>query len=162
MAGSDSVGDRGRPEHPQLRQLALLSRWLDDIIRLPGGYRIGLDGIIGLIPGAGDAVGAVASSVLIGQAAQLGVPSGVLLKMLGNVLLDAFIGAIPILGDIFDFAWKANLKNFRLLERNIGQSSVGERGRKRLAYVIMALVALALLAVVGLVYLLLLMLADIF
>lgn len=162
MSRTDSNGNRQDHERPELRNMDLLSRWLDDIIRLPGGFRVGFDGIIGLIPGLGDVIGAVASSVIIGQAAQLGVPTGVLLKMIVNVLIEAFIGTIPVLGDLFDFTWKANLKNFELLERHMGQASVGEKGRKRLAYIIMAVVTLAILAVIVLVYLIIMMLVRLF
>ncbi|WP_303904623.1 DUF4112 domain-containing protein [Thiohalomonas denitrificans] len=162
MSRTDSKRDRETPERPELRHADLLSRWMDDIVRLPGGFRIGLDGIIGLIPGVGDAAGAVVSSVIVGQAARFGVPAGVLLRMIGNILIETIIGSIPVLGDLFDFAWKANLKNFDLLKRHMGEASVGERGTQRLAYTIMAVVALAILAVIALVYLFVLMLAKLF
>ena len=141
-------------EAREIRRLLGYARWLDDIIRLPGGYRIGLDGIIGLIPGAGDIIGGIASSFIIAQAARLGVPTGVLLRMVGNVLVDSVIGLVPILGDLFDMAWKANLRNLQLLERHAGRSSMGERGQTRLAWLVGALVVLIIVGFVALGWLL--------
>ncbi len=92
-----------------------LSWLLDESIPLPGGYRIGLDGFLGLIPGVGDFIGGLLSSVLIYKANQIGVPRMVLMRMIINMLIDSTVGAIPILGDIFDFVWKANKRNANLL-----------------------------------------------
>lgn len=92
-----------------------LSWLLDESIPLPGGYRIGLDGFIGLIPGIGDFIGGLLSSVLIYKANQIGVPRMVLMRMIINMLIDSTVGAIPVLGDIFDFVWKANKRNANLL-----------------------------------------------
>lgn len=93
-----------------------LAWWLDSSIPLPGGYRIGLDGIIGLIPGVGDIVGGGLSSWILYQGYQQGVPKFILARMLINVFVDAVVGAIPIAGDLFDFFWKANQRNAALLE----------------------------------------------
>lgn len=104
----DRLRDRQR-----LERLAWL---LDSSIYIPGlRVRIGLDGLIGLFPGFGDTVGALASSWIISEAARLGVPRAVLLKMAFNVAVDAVFGAVPLVGDLFDFAWKANLRNVALL-----------------------------------------------
>ena len=99
------------------REIAAFGRFLDSSIRLPGGYRIGWDGIIGLVPGIGDAVGFGLSGYLVWRASQLGVPRATLARMLGNVAFETVIGAVPVLGDAFDFAFKANNRNVRLLER---------------------------------------------
>lgn len=90
---------------------------LDESIPLPGGYRIGLDGFIGLIPGVGDFISGLLSSVLIFKANQIGVPRTILLRMIINMLIDSTFGAIPVVGDIFDFVWKANKRNANLLAR---------------------------------------------
>ncbi|MDX1574307.1 MAG: DUF4112 domain-containing protein [Methylophaga sp.] len=92
-----------------------LSWLLDESIPLPGGYRIGLDGFLGLIPGVGDFIGGLLSSALIYKANQIGVPRTILMRMIINMLIDTTIGAIPVLGDIFDFVWKANKRNANLL-----------------------------------------------
>lgn len=92
-----------------------LSWLLDNSIRLPGGYRIGLDGFIGLIPGLGDFISGLLSSLVIINANQLGVPRTILFRMVINVLIDTVLGSLPLLGDVFDFIWKANQKNSALL-----------------------------------------------
>lgn len=91
---------------------------LDARFRLPGtGIRVGYDAILGLVPGAGDIIsGAIASYGLI-AGYRLGAPAAVLFRMLGNIALDTVVGAIPILGDLFDIGWKGNLRNLALLER---------------------------------------------
>ena len=89
---------------------------LDESIPLPGGYKIGLDGIIGLIPGIGDFISGLLSSAIIYKAHQLGVPRMILGKMIINMIFDTVIGAIPIVGDLFDFIWKSNRRNVALLE----------------------------------------------
>ncbi|WP_341232159.1 DUF4112 domain-containing protein [uncultured Methylophaga sp.] len=92
-----------------------LSWFLDESITLPGGYKIGLDGFIGLIPGIGDFIGGLLSSVIIYKAHQLGVPRMILGRMVINMMVDTVLGAIPLAGDIFDFVWKANKRNATLL-----------------------------------------------
>lgn len=112
---------RGVPEsdsraEKRLRRLAWL---MDSSIPLPGGYRIGLDGLVGLIPGIGDAAGALVSSYIVVEAGRLGAPKSLLVRMGFNVLLETLIGTVPLLGDLFDFVYKANLRNVRLLEQHV-------------------------------------------
>lgn len=95
---------------------AILARLLDSAIPLPGGFRIGLDGIIGLIPGVGDAITGLFSLLILQEAYKRRVPKMILVRMAINILIDTLVGAIPILGDIFDFFWKANTKNIQLLD----------------------------------------------
>lgn len=93
-----------------------LAWYLDNSIRLPGlNVRVGIDALVGLIPGIGDTIGAIMSSYILSEAARLGAPKSILLKMAFNIAVDAFAGALPILGDLFDFGWKANQRNARLL-----------------------------------------------
>jgi hypothetical protein len=101
----------------RMRRLRSLAWLLDNSIPLPGGYRIGLDPIIGLVPGLGDAIGALFSAFIINEARSLGAPRSILLRMIGNVALETVIGAIPFAGDIFDAAFKANTRNLALLAR---------------------------------------------
>lgn len=97
-------------------QLRALARLMDNAIEIPGtGWRIGLDPILGLFPGAGDAVSLLVSAYIVAAARRLGVPRRVLARMVGNIALDAVVGAVPLLGDIFDAAFKANVRNLRLL-----------------------------------------------
>lgn len=103
------------------RNLDLLSHLLDDFLRIPGTQiRFGLDGIIGLIPGIGDVLGAMASWIIILAAWLRGVPKVTLARMLANVAIETVVGTVPVLGDAFDIAWKANRRNFALLERAAG------------------------------------------
>ncbi|MDR4513872.1 DUF4112 domain-containing protein [Nitrosomonas sp.] len=97
----------------KLNRLAWL---LDNSIRIPGtDIRFGLDGLIGLIPGFGDAIGAVISTHILNQAAQMGAPKSLLIRMGFNIGLDALLGIIPVIGDLTDFVFKANHRNVQLL-----------------------------------------------
>ena len=89
---------------------------LDECISLPGGYRIGLDGILGLVPGVGDIATSGISSFLIYKAYKQNVPKLIMFKMLINIILDTVLGSVPFVGDLFDFAWRSNTKNAYLLE----------------------------------------------
>lgn len=131
----------------EIRRLAWL---LDDAIRLPGGFRVGLDGIVGLIPGIGDVLGLAASSYIIIRARSFGVPGVVLARMIGNVALEFVVGTIPILGDLFDFAYKANRRNLALMERYL----VDERRVRRSSRGIIVAVTAAGLALLALLLLL--------
>ncbi|SFD97352.1 DUF4112 domain-containing protein [Nitrosomonas sp. Nm166] len=103
-------------------KLNRLAWWMDNSFRVPGTQmRFGVDGLIGLIPGIGDALGALISSHIMSQAAQMGVPKSILLKMAFNVGLDALLGIIPVIGDVSDFIWKANQKNVKLLSDYLEQ-----------------------------------------
>lgn len=94
-------------------------RWLDDGVRIPGtDFRFGLDPIIGfLLPGAGDAVTGVGSGSLFVLAIKERVPTVVLMRMVVNIVIDVLVGAIPIVGDLFDAFWKSNRKNLDLIEK---------------------------------------------
>ena len=99
--------------------LARLAWLLDDLFRIPGTQRrIGLDGLLGLIPGVGDAVTTLISAVIVARAWQAGVPRRVVAKMLANIAVDGVVGSVPLVGDLFDFGWKANRKNLELLRRH--------------------------------------------
>jgi hypothetical protein len=95
---------------------------MDSAIRVPGTeFRVGLDALVGLLfPGGGDAIGALPALLLLGLALRNGVPSVIVLRMLLNIAIDALLGAIPLLGDLFDAAYRANEKNLELLERHGG------------------------------------------
>jgi len=96
--------------------LDILSHLLDDFIKVPGtSIRFGLDGIVGLIPGIGDILGGVASCIIIVAAWARGIPYVTLIRMVANVAIEVGIGTIPLLGDAFDIAWRANRRNYALL-----------------------------------------------
>jgi hypothetical protein len=104
------------PPNPRLQRVRFLANLLDTCITLPGGFRIGIDPILGLIPGVGDVIGVALSLYLLREAAKLGVPKWVILRMVGNVALEGLIGIVPVLGDAFDAVFKANVRNLRLIE----------------------------------------------
>lgn len=111
-----AADEAGRPD--AVRTAWRIAKLLDETFTVPGtDLRVGIDGLIGLIPGIGDALGAALSSSVLFIAARAGVSTSVLLRMAGNVLVELAVGAIPVVGDLFDFAWKANRKNAELLER---------------------------------------------
>ena len=149
-AGSTSTAER-------LQRLRALAWMLDNSIPLPGGYRIGLDAIIGLIPGIGDAVGALISAYIVNEARTMGAPRSVLLRMMSNVMIETIIGSIPFAGDIFDAAFKANSRNLALLAR-YQLDPVGSRRGSRLfvagfflllAACVSLMIAIPILVVIG-------------
>jgi hypothetical protein len=116
----------------QVERLRTLSRLLDSAIRVPGTqHRFGIDAIIGLVPGIGDAIGAIFSAFIVFQAARLGASTPTLVRMMGNVALDTIVGEIPLLGDLFDAGWKANTRNMALLEAHLQRPVSTARGSRR-------------------------------
>jgi hypothetical protein len=103
----------------EIARLRALAWMLDTSIPLPlpfaKNFRIGLDAIIGLIPGVGDVLGGLLSSIIVLEAWRFGAPKRTLARMGFNVLAEVVVGAVPFLGDIFDASWKANVRNLRLM-----------------------------------------------
>ncbi len=108
-----------------------LSRLMDTAIPLPGGYRIGWDGIIGLVPGIGDVAGMLVSLYIVAGAKRSGASGATLIRMLLNVGIEALIGAVPIIGDLFDLAFKANTRNMDILNRQLDQPTATARQSQR-------------------------------
>ncbi|MEA2707124.1 MAG: hypothetical protein QOH22_1912 [Gemmatimonadaceae bacterium] len=133
----------------RVRRVRTVARLLDNAISIPGtSWKLGLDPIIGLIPGVGDMVGAVLSGYIVLEAVRAEVPTFTLARMLVNVGVDTLLGAVPALGDVFDAAWKSNTMNVALLERHL--MSTGSVPTKRSSVVgVMALALIALLLIVG-------------
>jgi hypothetical protein len=102
---------------PWVRQLAHL---MDDGIRI-GSFSIGLDPLLGLMPGIGDLLGAMISMLIVARAVQAGIPRVAVARMLANIAIDTLVGSIPLLGDAFDFGWKANLKNVQIYEQALSR-----------------------------------------
>ena len=128
MSTGDSSAGARRTSSPSFGAVSKFAYWLDAGIRIPGtNFRFGLDPIIGLIPGAGDAAGAVLAGWILVEAIRLGASRATVIRIAGNVALDAAVGAVPLLGDIFDFVWKANLRNVALLERHLAAPDRAER-----------------------------------
>lgn len=134
-------------ESGAVRRLDSLAYLLDDSIPIPGtGRRVGLDAVIGLVPGVGDAAGSLLSAYIVVEAARLGAPLPVLLRMVLNVGVEALVGAVPFLGDLFDAWWKANDRNVRLLRKSV---TAPDAARRSSAAVLLAVVVLLLLVLGG-------------
>lgn len=111
-----------------MRRVDALAHLLDNSIPVPGtGMRFGLDAVIGLVPGVGDAAGAVLSGWIVLEGARLGAGFTVIVRMLLNIAIETVVGAIPFLGDLFDAGWKANVRNIRLLHRAIDAPGAARR-----------------------------------
>jgi NAD/NADP transhydrogenase beta subunit len=111
-----------QPSARGLRDVERLAKLMDAQFALPGtSFRFGLDGILGLIPGAGDLSGFAVSAYMLVIMARNGASGYVMARMVLNVLLDAIIGAIPFAGDIFDFFFKANMRNLRLMQQHYSE-----------------------------------------
>lgn len=112
-------GQEGVPLDGPLAGLKILAHLLDSAIRIPGlNVRVGLDALLGVIPGLGDVGTSLMSLLILKEANRRGVSRVTMTRMTVNLVIDAAMGAIPVLGDAFDIYWKANEKNVRLLERH--------------------------------------------
>jgi len=119
--------------------------WLMDRSISLGGVRIGLDPLIGLVPGFGDVFSSLISTVIIVQAHRAGVPKATVIRMMVNVGVDTAVGAVPVVGDVFDFAWKANTRNLELYRRAVrGQRRPGQDW----AFLALILICLAVLVAI--------------
>ena len=134
------------------RRLQRVAWLLDNSIPLPGTrFRIGLDAILGLVPGLGDVLGVLLSTYIVREAARLGAPRSVLTRMAWNVTIEGVVGMVPFFGDVFDAAWKANQRNYMLLEQHLADP----RGAARSSRWFVALLTIGivvfvlLLAVIG-------------
>jgi hypothetical protein len=129
-----------------LRRIRQISHLLDNAIPIPGTrYRIGLDPILGLIPGGGDLVGSIFSGYVVFKSAQMGVPQEVLVKMAANIVFDTVAGTVPVAGDLLDVAWKANVKNIELLDAHLGSPVPS----KKADWLFVAALLLGLMLIIG-------------
>ena len=109
---------KGRAE--RIARLDRLTTLLDTAFVIPGTrFRFGVDGLIGLVPGLGDAVTTGLSLWIVYEAHQIGAPKHVIARMLGNVAIDGVVGAVPLAGDVFDVLWRANRRNMRILREHL-------------------------------------------
>jgi hypothetical protein len=123
---------------------------MDRSVPVGFGKSVGLDGILGLVPGLGDVAGALISTALIVWAWRAGVRKVSVFRMAGNILVDTVIGSVPVLGDLFDFAYKTNTRNFAIIR----ESLAGQRDTRQ-DWIFLALVGLALFAAIAIPLLLL-------
>lgn len=112
----------------KIQHLQAYARLLDESIPVPGtAMRIGLDPLLDLIPGVGDVLGVIASAYIVMVAYQMRLPRVTLLRMAVNLGVDALVGAVPVIGAVFDAGWKANMRNVALIERHAHQAQAGRR-----------------------------------
>jgi hypothetical protein len=136
----------------RIADVEAVARWLDYAFVLPGGFRYGLGGFIGLIPGLGDIIDAIFSLYIVGRAVQLGIPRVTVLRMVVNVGIESIGGALPFIGALFDTVFKANRRNYQLLRIHMADRHT--QTRKDWIFVILA-AAIALAGVAIPVYLIL-------
>lgn len=143
-------------------ELETLARWMDNVFEIPGTrIRFGLDPLLGLLPGLGDLLTTLVSLYILGAARRYGVPRVTLLRMAANIAIDAALGAVPFLGDVFDLFWKSNAKNVALLQRHVRATPAEQRRAAGgdwlflagLIVLLLLLLAGALAAAYGLIYL---------
>ena len=127
-----------------------IARVMDGVVPLPGGARVGLDAIIGLVPGFGDLAGAAASSFIVLIAIRAGASRAAVIRMVGNIAVDTVVGSVPLLGDLFDFGWQSNFRNVAIMERDLGATGVRRHTSKA---VLLVIVLGTLVALAGLAYL---------
>ena len=137
-----------KPVEPLFRWIALL---MDDLLRLPGTkFRIGIDPLIGLIPGIGDTGSALVSALALIQAARQGLPKIILARMSVNILLNELIGIVPVVGDAFSFWFKSNARNYQLIKQYTSGGGLSKKARRGdWIFVIGVLVALGLIVGAG-------------
>lgn len=115
------------PEEKLVNSIESLARLMDSQFDVPGTkLNLGLDTLIGLVPGIGDTIGLAVSGYIVAKAAQLGVRKRTLARMSYNIGIDWLIGLIPLIGDLFDWGWKANNKNAELMRKHLEQNIINQ------------------------------------
>ena len=155
-ARSASRGARGPSVQDAERRIAFVARVLDDLVTIPGTRQgVGLDSVVGLIPGVGNLASAAVGAWIIVEAARFRLPGVVLVRMVVNTAVDLLIGAIPLIGDVFDVVFKSNTRNLALFRRHATNpaASTAEH-RLFLAAVVLVFVGLLWLALLALGWLL--------
>jgi hypothetical protein len=150
MTGKNASALTPERRHTQVeieQSLDQLSRWMDGLFRIPGtGWRFGLDAIVGLIPGVGDTVSTLTGFYILAAGVRYRVSKVTLLRMGVNIGVDYLFGAIPVIGDLFDMAWKSNQRNVELLRRRATVSAEDAHSGRTSDWLFVGLVMLALLA----------------
>ncbi len=129
-----------------LRRVRRLSHLLDNAFPIPGtSYRIGLDPLLGLLPGGGDFLGATLSAYIVLEGARLGLPRHILGQMVTNIIFETIAGSVPVLGDLVDATWKANAKNIAIMEE---QLNVPRQSKQKTDWLFLTLLFAGLVLVV--------------
>jgi hypothetical protein len=159
MALSKSIAERGvralatpaRAERADVeRSLEQLSRAMDGLFRIPGtGWRIGLDALVGLIPGVGDFATTAVSLYILTAGVRYRVPKVTLLRMASNIAVDYLLGAVPVVGDLFDAAWKSNQMNVELLKQRASVTPEEARHGRLSDWLFLGVIMLGLLVLLA-------------
>jgi hypothetical protein len=124
----DAIKKAGPTREDAIARVTVVAKLLDSAFFIPGlNRRVGLDAVLGLIPGVGDAISAALASYIIWEARQLGLPRWKIARMIGNVAVDTAVGAIPFAGDVFDVFYKSNERNLRIIHEHLGMPKRGPR-----------------------------------
>lgn len=141
------------PDHqgPGVPELELIARWMDSVFQIPGvGVRFGLDSLLGLIPGLGDAATSLVSLYILQAAQRRGVSRLTMTRMAFNIIADFAVGSIPLVGDVFDVYWKANQWNVELLRQHVADNPTEKRHLRRSDWLFFAgMIVLVILSLVG-------------
>ncbi|WP_435067495.1 DUF4112 domain-containing protein [Haloplanus sp. C73] len=141
--GSESV--RLAVSDPDINRLLDVGRLLDDSIRIPGtSYRVGVEPLIGLLPVVGDAAGVAFSAYVLAVTVRSGAPRATVARVACILWIDAIVGTIPVVGDLFDAYWKANLRSARLLETRLADPASAAADRRYLRRLVAAVAGLSL------------------
>jgi hypothetical protein len=145
--GDRSAGARRAETAPELRTARRLARLLDDAVRVPGtSFSVGLDPVLGLLPGLGDAAATLLGLGVVLLGARAGLSPATLVRMLAVLLIDAAVGSLPVVGDLFDAGFRANRRNVALFERRLGDPAGGRRDGLALLTVAVGAILVTLLA----------------
>jgi len=145
-------GERDARGRRELERLRALARLFDQAFKVPGtNWRFGIDALFGLVPGLGDVIGALVAVYALRVARTLRAPGAIQLHMLSNIAIDALVGTVPVIGDLFDFVYKAQTRNLALLETWIqSPDHAARRSRRSLVFVPLAILAVfALMTATG-------------
>ena len=136
------------PQSKSAKELETIANLLDSVFEIPGvRIRFGIDALLGLLPGLGDTASTFASIYILQAATRYGVSRVTLARMTLNIVVDLVVGALPIIGDLFDVYWKANKKNVELLRRHVEANPVTERSLNRSAGLFVAGMIALILAI---------------
>jgi Domain of unknown function (DUF4112) len=155
---SEIISSAHEAQRLKLARLRTVSDLWDRAFGIPGTqWRLGLESLVGLLPVGGDVVGLGISIYILWQVVQFKLPKTLLLRMVFNIAVDALVGAVPILGDLFDMTWKANTKNVNLLESHLQEPIKSRSADRRFLWLLfggllIALIALSAFAMVVLVW----------
>ncbi len=151
MAKRSPTTPGNQPQTAKVRELRKLSDLLDNAIRVPGtSLGVGLDPVLGLIPGGGDILGGLISVYIVFSAATMGLPKETLTRMATNIVFDSLAGIVPVFGDLFDVAWKANSKNMDLLENHLESPQVSKKADSWFIFLLLGGLILFVIAIAAL------------